>query len=181
MYVIDKFTNCVKGVVTEFFTTETTPPSKTSTMTMKQQPINKQYQRLEAYALGTTPKTESACKEEYDACIEKGGLLKNCYPKYKICSASALSEEEILEPDTFPTLDKLETIQGKTMDVKPPVLSLNDLYSKYKVLESEDEEEPKPKTKKGKKKPKAGLSPSLRDQIRDDIAIAIRHELDVSK
>lgn len=140
----------------------------------QQQPLTNEYSKLAAVALQTTPKTEKECKEEYDNCIAKGGQVSFCFSKYKICSASA-SDTPItpINPMTTPTQINLENIQGKQMEQTPaaPVLTFEQLQALYKPHI----------TKTKPHETNYTLSKSLRETLRDDVALAVQKELEMAQ
>ena len=174
MNIIDTFMSKKEDITTETFESASSPPSFDE---VKTQGIpTSEYNRLASIALQIPPKTETECKGEYDACIAKGGQVSFCFPKYKVCSASASDIPVVpTNPMNIPTHTNLETIQGKQMDqqpasITPPVVSLEQLQALYKPHQEKNR---KPHEKV------YTISKSLRDTIRDDVALTIQKELEV--
>ena len=192
--------------VDEYFATEQPQPMSPS----QQEKPNLQapeYASLVASALQTPPKTEPECKANYEFCITGGGLLKDCWSKYKVCLASV---PKVVEPKTqqiqqsqqsqpqrnanpmnVPTQGNLQTIQEGSTAI--PVLTLEEIKAKYLPLAQKlkPHEQPMAKpspltshvqTDKGtlaeKIQQESRLAPSLRDMIRKDVSDVVRQELE---
>jgi len=161
------------------------------------------YASLVASAVkSTTPKTEAECKANYEFCITGGGLLKECWAKYKVCLASVPQAVQTptqqpqpnANPMNIPSVANLQTIQeGSTASPTVPILTLEEIKSLYLPLAQQakphEQTAAKPTpltsslpTDKGTMAEQiqrsSVLAPSMRDMIRRDVSDIMRQELE---